>query len=82
MKDEKVKFCPALWLSGFFALGAVVHLVRLLFRASLVVGGYEVSFGLSTILVLVLGGLSIGAAILSLKRPCEHNKTLNDCCKH
>ena len=79
MKNEKTKFCPALWLSGFFALGAIVHLVRLLFRASLVVAGYEVPFGLSTVLVLVLGGLSIGLAILSLKRPCDQKKT---CCEH
>ena len=75
MENQTAKFCPALWLSGFFALGAVAHLVRLLFRASLVVAGHEVPFELSIILVLVLGSLSVGAAILSLKRPCDHNKT-------
>lgn len=70
MESQKPMACPAIWLSGFFALGAIVHVVRLLFRFSLIVGGYEIPLGVSALVAVVLGGLSIGLLILGCKKPC------------
>lgn len=70
MKGEKPNFCPATWFSGFFGLGALVHLVRLLLRFPLVVNNYEVSLATSGVLVVVLGALSLTLLWVSLKRPC------------
>ena len=79
---EKAKFCPALWFSGFFGLGAVVHLVRLITGFSVVIAGRAVPVSFSGAAVLVFGALSIGLLVLSLKRPCEAGKTKSpDCCK-
>ena len=67
---EKEKFCPAIWFSGFFGLGALVHLIRFVLRAPLVVGRFEVPLGFSLMLVIVLGGLSVGLFYLGTRRPC------------
>ncbi len=76
------KFCPAMWLSGFFGLGALVHLVRLVMGFSLVVDGRAVSLTFSGLLALVLGILSVGLLIVSLKKPCETGKEeTSSCCK-
>lgn len=82
MENEKTKFCPAMWLSGFFALGAVVHLVRFLFQISLTVGGHEIPLTVSFVLGLVLGAFSLALGIAGLKRPCEKNQKMGTCCKH
>ncbi len=79
MKNEKAKFCPAMWLSGFFGLGAVIHLVRSVFGFGLVVAGRDIPVGTSVVLALVLGLLSVGLFVVSLKRPCDQKKT---CCEH
>ncbi len=82
MEKMKSKFCPAMWLSGFFGLGALVHLVRFIARFDLVVADHEIPLALSGFLVLVLGIFSIGLLILSLKRPCESGKgNVSTCCK-
>lgn len=70
MEKDKPLACPAIWFSGFFGLGALVHLVRLVLRFSLVVGGNEIPLMTSAILVVVLGGLSLGLLVLGCKRPC------------
>ncbi len=70
MEEHKTKICPAVWFSGFFGLGAVVHLVRLLFRFPLVVGTFDVPLKVSLILVILLGGLSIGLLYVGARRPC------------
>lgn len=67
---KNTKFCPAMWLSGFFGLGALVHGVRSIAGFSLVVGGSEISLGTSLILAFVLGALSVGLLMAALKRPC------------
>ncbi len=77
---EKAKFCPAMWFSGFFGLGAVVHLVRLITGFSVVIGGREIPRAFSGAAVLVLGGLSAGLTILSLKRPCGTKKDESSTC--
>ena len=77
----KTKFCPAMWFSGFFALGAVVHSVRLITGFSVVIAGREIPLILSGAAVLVFGILSVGLLILSLKRPCETKKEGASCCK-
>lgn len=66
MEMENKKFCPAVWLSGFFGLGALVHLVRLMMNISVAVNGYEIPFVLSVV-VVVFGGLSIGLLVVSGK---------------
>ena len=67
---EKEKFCPAIWFSGFFGLGAFVHLVRFIVRFPLIVGNIEVPLGTSLVLAIVLGGLSAGLLYFGLRRPC------------
>ncbi|HLD50003.1 MAG TPA: hypothetical protein VJC08_02265 [bacterium] len=85
---EKTKFCPAVWLSGFFALGALVHFLRFVFGATLVVAGYEIPMTASVALFVVLGALSVGAFVLGLKKPfCksehkEKNQSGGGCCGH
>ena len=64
------KFCPATWFSGFFGLGALVHLVRLILRIPLTLGDFQVPLGLSLVLVIVLGGLSLGLLYVGIRRPC------------
>ena len=82
MEKGKAKFCPAMWFSGFFALGAVVHVVRLIAGFSIVVAGREIPLAASGIAVLAFGVLSAGLLILSLKRPCETKKEGSSvCCK-
>ena len=70
MKNQFPKFCPATWFSGFFGLGALVHLVRFVVRVPLTVGNFEVPFSLSLVLAVVLGGLSLGLLYAGVRRPC------------
>lgn len=74
MEKMKSRFCPAMWFSGFFGLGALIHLVRFIAGFSLVVGGREIPLSVSGTLALVLGILSLALLIVSLKRPCEAGK--------
>ncbi len=77
---EKTKFCPAMWLSGFFGLGAIVHLVRLVAGFSVVIAGHEISRVVSGGVVAVFGTLSVGLFVLSMKRPCENGKEGSSIC--
>lgn len=70
MRKREHRFCPAVWFSGFFGLGALVHLVRLFLRFPLIVGNFEVPLAMSLLLVIVLGGLSVGLLYIGLRRPC------------
>ena len=70
MEELKKKFCPAIWFSGFFGLGAVVHLIRLILRVPMIIGGFNVPLGLSAAVAVVFGALSIGLLCLGLKQPC------------
>lgn len=79
--EEKKKFCPALWFSGFFCLGFVVHLVRFILKASVVVNGRDIPVSLSGWLFVVFGVLSAVTLWVGLKKPCckkdgqcEHGK--------
>ena len=82
MEHVKTQFCPAMWLSGFFALGALVHLVRLIGGFSLVVAGHAIPLAVSGWFALIAGIFSIGFLIVSLKRPCEKGKEgTSGCCK-
>ena len=86
MSHKERAFCPALWLSGFFGLGAAAHLVRLFLRFSLEVGGHEISFAISEGVVVLLGALSIGLLILGIKSPCDSREdgvsSDDGCCRH
>ncbi|MGH7197423.1 MAG: hypothetical protein ACREH5_01615 [Candidatus Omnitrophota bacterium] len=59
-----------IWFSGFFGLGALVHLVRSILQFPLAVGIFEVPVSLSVVLAIVLGGLSIGLLYLGCKPSC------------
>ena len=80
MEKMKTKFCPAMWFSGFFALGSLVHLIRYIFGFGLIVNGHAISLQMSGLIALVAGILSVGLFIASLKRPCESGKD-SGCCK-
>ena len=70
MEKNERRFCPAIWFSGFFGLGTLVHFVRLVFRIPLTVGGWEVPFRASAAAVVVLGLLSAGLLVVGIRRPC------------
>jgi len=70
MEGNQAKICPAVWFSGFFGLGALVHLVRFFLRFPLVVGTFEVPLGLSLLLAVILGTLSLGLLYVGMRRPC------------
>lgn len=82
MEKDKPKFCPAIWFSGFFALGAIMHLIRLLLGFSVVIAGREIPLTVSAAMVVIFGILSIGLAMMGLKKPCEDKNGPNPCCKH
>ena len=65
------KFCPAMWLSGFFALGALVHIARFLLKVSLIVNGKEIPLAASAGIGVLLAVLSSALLAASLFRPCE-----------
>lgn len=77
---EKAKFCPAIWLSGFFGLGALMHLIRLLAGFSVVIAGKEIPYAFSGAALLILGALSAGLLVLGLKRPCGTDKDASSTC--
>ena len=83
METEKSKFCPAMWLSGFFALGALVHLIRYLLHFSLTVNGYEVPLTASFGVAVLFGAFALVFGAAGMKRPCEKNQKSGSCgCKH
>ena len=58
----------AMWLSGFFGLGALVHLVRSVSGANLIIADYNVPL-MTSVLIAVIGGVfSIALLIVALKR--------------
>ncbi len=62
-----------MWLSGFFGLAAIAHLIRLTIGFSVTINGWELPKVLSALFVAVAGTLSVGLFVLSIKRPCESN---------
>lgn len=68
--DKKSPLCPAIWLSGFFGLGTLVHLIRLIFQVPVVIGTWGVPLTLSAIAFVVFGALSAGLLYVGCKRPC------------
>ena len=77
---EKSKFCPALWFSGFFGLGALAHLVRSILGFSVVIAGREIPVLWSVVIAAILGGISAGLLVVSIKKPCETGKDKGRCC--
>jgi hypothetical protein len=80
--EESRRFCPAVWFSGFFALGAAVHLIRGISGVQLVVGGFEVPIGMSFAIAGIFGMLSVGLAVLGVKRKCVSGRGPESCCQH
>ena len=57
-EEYSKRFCFATWLSGFFAFGALIHLIRLIFKFSMVINNISISLSVSAIIAVVLGMLS------------------------
>jgi hypothetical protein len=74
--SEGKKFCPAIWFSGFLALGFLAHLLRLVLQVPLSVWDKPVPMSTSVMVVIVFGALSTGLLIVGLKRPCGGKKTV------
>ena len=55
---SKCKCCSMMWWSGFFALAAVAHIVRLVVRPVIQINGWTAPMALSIGIVLVAGVLS------------------------
>jgi len=74
MENKKsLAVCLAVWFSGFFALGAVGHLIRLVLQLPVTIGTFEVPLGLSAVLAVILGGLSIGLLVLGCRKSCPQS---------
>ena len=65
---EKRGCCPALWFSGFFGLGLVVHTVRLIFQVPVTIGTFAVPLSLSVLAMIIFGALSGGLFYLGCKK--------------
>lgn len=55
---HKCKCCKNMWLSGFFALGAIVHALRFVARVPMQLANWPVPMALSVVVVVVAGALS------------------------
>ncbi len=64
----KCRCCGLMWLSGFFALAAMVHAIRLVLKASVQIGEFAVPMGLSMGVLVVAGVLSFVLARLGCGR--------------
>ena len=69
MKENK-GFCPALWFSGFFGLGFLVHAIRLVFQVPVTLGTYAVPLPFSVFALIIFGALSGGLLYVGCKKPC------------
>ncbi len=64
------KGCAPIWFSGFFGLGAIMHLVRSVLKFPLVVNNFEVPLSLSLTLAVVLGALSLVLLYVGCRPAC------------
>ncbi len=48
------------WFSGFFGLGALVHLLRLVFQVPVTIGTFEIPLTVSLVVGAIFSILSIG----------------------
>ncbi len=62
--------CLPIWLSGFFALIAIVHIVRLVCQWPVVIDGWHVPMSLSVVVAIAAGIIS-GGLLYSACRKCE-----------
>jgi hypothetical protein len=70
MEKGRSFVCPAVWFSGFFGLGALVHLVRFLLGIELVVAGFSVPMKMSLLVAVIFGAFSIGLLVLGCRKSC------------
>mgnify|MGYP001563464888 FL=1 len=56
---HKCKCCNFSWLSGFFALAAIVHLIRLITGMQVQIGGWAVPMNVSIGVAVIAGVLSL-----------------------
>ena len=64
-------FCPALWFSGFFGAGALVHAVRGLLGYRVTINEMEVPMTLSVVLFVVFAVISGVFGYLGCNKPCQ-----------
>lgn len=67
---QSISSPATLWFSGFFGLGFVVHLLRLVFQVPLTVGDQIVPMSTSVFVAIVFGGLSAGLLYMGCKKSC------------
>ena len=65
---HKCKCSVAMWWSGFFALAALVHVVRLVVHIQVQLGSWMVPMGFSIIIVIIAGLL----AFVFCKKGCAY----------
>ena len=59
MLCHKCKCCYFSWLSGFFALASLMHIIRLVAQVDVTVGTFSPPMGLSVAVAVIAGGLSL-----------------------
>ena len=64
---HKCKCCSLSWLSGVFALAAIVHIVRLVTRTQVQLNDFVVPMNLSVVIAVVAGILSLVLCKMSCK---------------
>ena len=72
--------CLAPWLSGFFALPAVAHLVRIIAGWEIVWNGSPVTIRTSWIVMVVSGLLSLVFGLIARKKHKESGSVQGECC--
>lgn len=58
----------ATWVSGFFGIAGILHLVRFFFRVPLTVGTYPVPVTVSVVVGIVFLGISAGLLWIEVQR--------------
>jgi hypothetical protein len=59
MLCTKCKCCQFSWLSGFFALAAIVHIIRLVTQTPVQIGDFAVPMNASIAIAVIGGVLSL-----------------------
>lgn len=80
--SEKCKCgCCFTWLSGFFAMPAIAHIVRILLKWDLVVNGQPFEMKTSWIVVIACGILAFIFGIVACKKHKSEGSQTSSCCQ-
>ncbi len=64
---HKCKCCVFSWLSGFFALASLIHIVRLIAKAQVQIGSFAVPMNVSILVAVIAGLLSLAFCRMGCK---------------